>query len=65
MCLCTVFFFTDTSGAYFSQRWFPYVFSMHRVSWPDHIVKYLMDNIMKPKGKDGLKRVPGCIPFLL
>ncbi|KAI3940842.1 hypothetical protein MKW98_014901, partial [Papaver atlanticum] len=65
MWLCTVFFFTDTGGNFFTQRWFPYLFSMHRVSWPDHIVNYLMDSIKNPKGKDGLKRVPGYTPLLL
>ncbi|KAI3863986.1 hypothetical protein MKW98_031578, partial [Papaver atlanticum] len=65
MWLCIMFFLTDTGGNYFTQIWLLYLFSMHRVSWPDHIVKYLMDSIKKPKGKDGLKRVPGCTPLLL
>lgn len=65
MWICTIFFFTDSSGNFFSQKWIPHIFLMYRVSWPDLVVNYLMENINTPKGKKGLKSVAGCTPFLL
>lgn len=56
MWLCTVIFFTDSGGSNFAQRWLPHIFLMDEVSWPDHILNFLVEKMEKGGG---------CTTFLL
>ncbi|KAI3843666.1 hypothetical protein MKW98_013602, partial [Papaver atlanticum] len=53
MWLCTMFFFTDAGTTGLAKKWLSHILNMDKVSWPDHIVEYLLKNIGKHKGKNG------------
>ncbi|KAI3863908.1 hypothetical protein MKW98_031500, partial [Papaver atlanticum] len=59
MWLCTIFFFTYAGATGLAKKWLPHILNMDKVSWPDHIVEYLLKYIGKQKGS-----VTGCTTLL-
>lgn len=51
MWLCTVFLFPNAGMTSFPKKLLPHILLMDKVSWPDHVVEYLISNLEKKKAE--------------